>query len=239
MDPWLEHPSRWRDVHSSLVTYLRDDIQAALPPRYVARMEDRVYLEAQEHGIAPDVRVVERPGSPTARRRARAASRADVAVIVKAEVEVEERYVEILDLEAGSAIVTVIEVLSPTNKRPGAEGARAYRAKQTEVLGSDANLVEIDLLRGGAHTVAVPEGQLARVRPFDYLVVVRARLPRIAIPLREPDEDVVADLQSLVERAWERGAYSKTIDYATPAEPPLPPADASSARRLARKARRR
>lgn len=59
MDPYLEHPSRWRDVHSRLVTYLCDDLQGGLPGRYYARMEDRVFIDSEAYGFAPDVRIVE------------------------------------------------------------------------------------------------------------------------------------------------------------------------------------
>ena len=45
-------------------------------------------------------------------------------------------------------MVTVIELLSPWNKTPEA-GLAEYLAKRTNVLYSTANLVELDLLRGG------------------------------------------------------------------------------------------
>lgn len=241
MDPWLEHPNRWRDVHSSVVTYLRDDLHAILPRPYYARIEDRVIVDTEDKVILPDVRVVEAqkhagPGM--------AVLDADPAVFVTVQaVEVEEHYIEIRDLESGHKVVSVIEVISPTNKRPGGEGMRAYRAKQEELLASDTNLVEIDLLRGGQHVAAVSRDSLARLRPYHYLVVVRraakperretypvrldARLPRVAVPLRDPDADVVVDLQSLIDRAYERGAYAWTIDYQTPPEPPLESPDAA------------
>lgn len=146
----------------------------------------------------------------------------------------------------------MIEVLSPGNKRSASDGRAAYLARQRDVLGSDANLVEIDLLRGGEHTAAVPREALSRLGPYAYLVVVRraarpierelyavgvhARLPRIGVPLRSEDPDVVADLQVLVERAWECGAYWKTVDYGAPPDPPLPPDEAAWARGLLRRA---
>lgn len=157
-------------------------------------------------------------------------------VEVRAE-EIEEHYLQIYDAESGHRVVTVIEILSPSNKREDGEGAAAYRAKQAESLKSDVNLVEIDLLRGGRHTVAVPAPALKKHRPFHYLAVIRrasrprrrevypirlqSKLPRLPIPLVPPDADVVVDLQSLVERAWKCGAYGRTIDYAAPPEPPF------------------
>ena len=84
---------------------------------------------------------------------------AEIDTPVKVEVvpqEVHESYVEILDRQTGQQVVTVIEVVSPTNKFAGA-GRDSYVAKQREVLNSQAHLVEIDLLRAGQHVLAVAE----------------------------------------------------------------------------------
>ncbi len=56
-------------------------------------------------------------------------------------------FVEIRDASRGHALVTLIEIASPSNKRPGPD-RRAYEAKREEILDSDTSLVEIDLLRG-------------------------------------------------------------------------------------------
>ncbi len=70
-----------------------------------------------------------------------------------------ELYIEILDRESGMRVVTVIELVSPSNKYAG-PGRDKYVAKQQEVLQSDSNLVEIDLLRFGPHVLAVPEARV-------------------------------------------------------------------------------
>ena len=56
------------------------------------------------------------------------------------------RYLEVRDRE-GREVVTVIELLSPSNKRAG-DDRESYLAKRRELLRSPAHLVEIDLLRG-------------------------------------------------------------------------------------------
>src|SRR5205823_2593312 len=83
-----------------------------------------------------------------------------------------EPFVEIYVQEgSGRRLVTCIEVLSPSNKTPGEHGRSLYIRKQAEILASKVHLVEIDLLRAGEHTTAVP---LARARraagDFDYHV---------------------------------------------------------------------
>ncbi len=238
MDPYLEDPRGWRGVHASFLTYLCDAIAERLPGRYYARPEDRVYLDAEgPAALMPDARVAER-GGPLA-RGSTVADSAEGAVLVSVEPEeVHEHFIEVRDASTGDRVVTVIELLSPTNKRADSDGGRSYKRKQAEILASDANLVEIDLLRGGDHVVAVPRASArARCGAYDYLVVARrasrpeirelyanrlqGRLPRIAVPLREGDADIVTELQPVVDRVYAMGSYGSTIDYAKAADPPL------------------
>lgn len=244
MDPYLEDPRGWRGVHASFVTYLRDAIAEGLPPRYYARLEDRVYLDAEEpSAFLPDARVVERPGAP--RGTGPAVLEADPAITISVEpVELNESFIEILDASTGHRVVSVIELLSPTNKRPDSEGSRSYRKKQEELLASASNLVEIDLLRGGEHVVAVPRAAvLGRRGRYHYLVVIRrasnpykrtvhalrleTRLPKVGIPLLVGDPDVVVELQPILDRVYEMGSYGTTLDYSRPPSPPFEEEDAA------------
>lgn len=242
MDPYLEHPSLWPNVHQRLITYASDALQAQLAPRYYVSIGERVYLETPERSVYPDLWVVERGGPRAATSSALEADRPVVVVVEP--VERREVFIEIQDPGAGHRVVTVIEVLSPSNKQPG-EGRDLYLRKQAEVLASDVHLVEIDLLRGGAPTVALPPpppgGSQYRVvvtRSTDrtrrelYQVSIRDRLPRVAIPLQAADADAVLDLQAVLIEAYTKGAYGLRVDYeATPA-PPLGVEDAEWARGL-------
>jgi hypothetical protein len=66
-----------------------------------------------------------------------------------------ETYLEVRAVGDGG-VVTVIEVLSPANKRPG-EGRRLYLQKRAAVLGGLTSLVEIDLLRAGSEDEWAPQ----------------------------------------------------------------------------------
>jgi hypothetical protein len=55
MDPYLENPQLWPGVHNSLIIYLRDQLQPLLRPRYIAAVEERVYVESLERQYIPDV----------------------------------------------------------------------------------------------------------------------------------------------------------------------------------------
>lgn len=253
MDPYLEHPQLWTGVHSRLVVYLADQLQPQLQPRYLASVEERVFIEGPPRWIVPDVWVRESRAFPLELESSSAVAiaEADAAVLVEdAEGEVHESYIEILDLHSGQKVVTVIEVVSPSNKF-GGPGRDSYLSKQTDVRSSTAHLVEIDLLRTGHHVLAVPQWAVRARRPYDYLVsvnrakpprkrfetyptVLRQRLPRIRVPLAEGDPDVLLDLQAAVARVYDSGAYAARIDYQKPCEPPLAEADQAWAWELAR-----
>lgn len=249
MDPYWEDPAIWPGVHGRLVVYLADQLQPRLRPHYVAAVEERVYIEASpSRQVVPDVSI-RRPREPEPEHEGGMAVAGEVAVaegdepaLVEVDLlEIHESYVAILDLRSGQKIVTVIEVVSPSNKAPG-PGRASYEAKQREVLGSTAHLVEIDLLRTGQHVLAVPEWLARGSGYYDDLVCVnrahgmrnryelylrglRQRLPRVRIPLAGSDPDVVMDLQAAMAGVCESGAYDQRIDYRAACKPPLRPAD--------------
>jgi hypothetical protein len=247
MDPYLEDPPLWPGVHSALVVYLRDQLQPALQPRYVAAVEERVYIEGPpDRQFIPDL-WIKRAGRPEPAGAA-VAELDEPEVLCLPSVEIREPYIQILDLHSGQRVVAVIEVVSPSNKCPG-PGRDAYLAKQREIMGSTAHLIEIDLLRAGEHVLSVPSWLVARRAPYDYLICanraagprdlfdiyarrLRDRLPRIRIPLAGDDPDVRLDLQASIEKTCEAGSYRARIDYAAPCRPPLPPDDQAWARQL-------
>ena len=146
-----------------------------------------------------------------------------------------EGYIEIVDAASGNRVVTVIEFLSPTNKLPGWERDQ-YQKKQSAVIRSGANLVEIDLTRSGERALALETHAMPadcrttyqicvwRGGPPGRFEVYRApltrRLPPIRIPLRPTDADVRLDLQSLADRCYANGRYDD-LNYRAEPNPPL------------------
>jgi hypothetical protein len=221
MDPYLEAPLLWPGIHMALIVYLRDQLQPLIRPRYLAAIEERVYLERPDRDRIPDVRVHQhRPDAP---RGAVAVAESDAPILMQVpRREVHEGYIAVLDVQSGGRVVTVMEVLSPTNKYAG-PGRDSYLAKQEEILRGSVHLVEIDLLRTGPHVLAVPEYAARREAEYDYLVCVnrakeprdtyeiyprrlRERLPPLRVPLAESDPDVVLDLQAAVAKVYEAGS---------------------------------
>ena len=80
----------------------------------------------------------------------------DPLLVEAPDLEVHEPYIEIFDRQSDMHVVTVIELVSPSNKYSG-PGRELYLTKQKELRWSRTHLVEIDLLRFGPHVLAVPE----------------------------------------------------------------------------------
>lgn len=235
MDPYLESPALWPDVHHELMSVIRRRLNEQLRPRYVVRIEERLYVSSEDdpgrHVLVPDLRIS--AGDARADKRTGEASVAIAEPIVRTtliEEEVHEPRLEIIDASTG-AVVTVIEILSPANKVPGARGRDSYLQKRHEIMLSSTHLVEIDLLRAGRRIPiegALPEcAYLAHVsrseqRPQGLLWPIRLseELPTLPVPLSENDDDAAIELQAVVAETYENAGYDLTIDYG--AEPPLP-----------------
>ena len=135
-------------------------------------------------------------------------------------------FVEIRDRRSRE-LVTVIEVLSPSNKQPGSTRDQ-YLAKRQELLDSRANLVEIDLLRGGkamplderpdrtfAYSASVSRVD-DRPKAGFWPISLRERLPIIPIPLRSPDTDARLDLQEALNHVYDASGYEDYIYSGSP-----------------------
>jgi hypothetical protein len=235
MDPYLEEPSQWQGVHQRLITYAADALESSLRPRYHARIGERVYITEPPQGFYPDVSLVRYPAQREPSGGV-AVAEPDAPTALGEYLDEGQRQPFIEIVHASGEVVTVIEVLSPSNKaNPGCE---EYLNKQKQILSSGTHLVEIDLLRSGEHMVACPKEKLPT--PHHYLACInraghgwatdciplQRHLPRIGIPLREPDRDVVLDLQTIFDRCYDNGGYEDFIDYRQQPAPRLEFSDA-------------
>jgi hypothetical protein len=205
MDPYLEDPAFWQDFHRSFITYCRDDLLDRLPYAYEARIDERIRLvdvpSDQERQYLPDVAVLHdplrgRPAGAAAPQSSGSVSTLEPVTIPMAiTAEVRDTWIEILHRPERS-LVTVIELLSPTNKAGAGYGQ--YLEKRRAILEHHAHIVEIDLLVGGQRLPLLrplPPGHyytfVARNNRQPYVDVypwsVRDRLPTVPVPLRAPD----------------------------------------------------
>lgn len=236
MNPWLEHPALWPDVHNSLITAIRDVLSPRVGPKYFIAIEERVY-RVEGGGMQfvgrPDNAIVDPQGPSEAHDGVRM-RRLPVRVHVPVTDEVRETCLEVREGGSGE-VITVLELLSYANKHPG-RGREQYEAKRSSILDSDTHLVEVDLLRDerpmeiygakalGDYRILVsdaPRRPVADLYPFD----VRDPIPRFRIPLRKGDPEPDLDLGAVLHDLYDRAAYERRIDYRTGPAPSLRPAD--------------
>jgi hypothetical protein len=238
MNPFIEQTAHWQDFHTELLTTIRRSLTPQVGPNYIVQLEEHVYI----HDMPPEPRRrVGRADVSVARSRAEDPGNGAVGVLeAPAEVQLPEqdevriRFLEVRD-RRGRALITVIELLSPSNKRPG-EDRDLYLAKRREILRGSAHLVEIDLLRGWApmpmedrpacdYSVMVSRAE-RRPRAGFWMIRLRDPLPVIPIPLRIEDGDARVDLQEALHSAYDAAGYERYI-YEEMPEPALSAEDAA------------
>jgi hypothetical protein len=249
MDPFIEGCGLWADFHTKLIGEIERRLAVTLPERYFIQTGERAYVvlagtdgkeempfypdvgvEAAEHKVAPQAGGVGTAELATARD----------AVTMRAFIDehFRENFIEIYQADPEVRLVTCIEMLSPSNKRRGSEGWEQYLRKRNALLLGSANLVEIDLLRGGQRLPMVEPwpnsayyflvGRQSHV-PYCRVWPVHCHhaLPEVPVPLASPDPDVPLALGPLVEAVYERSRYARRIDYTKALHPPLTPEQAA------------
>jgi hypothetical protein len=245
MDPFIEDRGLWADFHDDLIAETKRALASQLPERYVIRTGRRAYVvlagtdEKDVKPMYPDVGIeTPRQGEQFSKAGSSAAvaeleqGTDSVAMRAFIEEEFRENFIEIYEADSESRLVTCIEVLSPSNKRPGTKGWTRYLRKRNALLSGEASLVEIDLLRGGRRMPMVEPWPQS---PYYLLVGRESRvptcrvwpayfdrpLPEIPIPLVHPDPDLRLALQPLIDAVYERSRYGRELDYTQPLTLPL------------------
>jgi Protein of unknown function (DUF4058) len=247
MNPYLEHPDFWSEVHHRLITAIADTIAPLIRPKYYAAIEKRTYLSEIEDSVLvgiPDLAVYTKRTSTnqTGSTVALATQTEAISVTVPIPEEVRESYLEIREVGTGT-VVTVVEIISPKNKRAG-EGREAYERKRQQILGSGTHLVEIDLLRSGKPMRILEEIQSdyrilisrsdRRPRAYLYTFSVRDTIPSFYLPLQSGESEPLVELQSLLNGVYERAGYDLRLDYTQEPVPKLKPEDVTWASELLR-----
>jgi hypothetical protein len=203
MDPYLEG-EMWVEFQHSFVHRISQQVMPLVRPKYVAFLAKRYCREPIVfEGSDKEARTVQPIMD-------------DVPVLA----------IEIRDV-AERRLVTLIEILSPVNKR--GEGAREYAQRRLELMQTNTHLLEIDLLCQGRRIQLLQEPppapyylylSRAQRRPYTqvWALPLSKPLPTIPVPLLPPDPDVPLDLQAAMTDCFTLVGYEDLLDYS--AKPP-------------------
>jgi hypothetical protein len=231
MDPYLENPDLWPDVHLGMLVGIGEQITRTLGPQYVGRLKLTTFT------VAPDDPAKEfyTPDEGVIRPREREPFSA------------RHRQLEVRRPANGRAF-TVIEIVSPWAKVSGSKGRDVLNEKRAAVIEAGVNWLEIDLLRMGDRTGELPECKLPPsayrmfvnqrgsdgLRQHVWPVRLRDRLPVLRLPLGAGETDAPLDVQAVLDSAYDRAAYDLDVNYGIEPVPPLDPEDAAWADALLR-----
>ena len=245
MNPYLEDPLIWPGFHNQLIARMAFELGPQVPANYRVDIQERTEVvtiggSASEPTFRiPDARVTATSDLPD--RLELAPAYTNTATTATAPLEngvavrvamLEEARVTYLYVQRMPdwKVVTIVEVLSPTNKIPG-EGRTNYLHKRDEVFASGVSLVEIDLLRGGQpmplQTVLPPshyrilvsrgwERPDAVLYPFN----VQQAIPKFTLPLSPDDDEPEVNIGPIVNALHHNARYAQVVRYAD--RPPGP-----------------
>ena len=262
MDPYLERPGVWHGFHTNLIVEMQRAIVAQVSPRYIVQSQESLFVGGHpddedfigggDDGGGPSLgrparrKVAEGnvfltggvPHSGAADGGSNGKSAGAVleppvrAALPSLPLPRKHRWVEVRD-GRDRRLVTLVELLSPANKRRGPDRDR-YARKRLEVVEAGVNLVEIDLLRGGG-----PRLPVFGLPACDYYALVarpgerddvgvwpiglRDPLPAVPVPLRPPDADARLDLQALLTAVYDSCRLDVYAYDAPPTRPSPPP----------------
>ena len=231
MNPYLELPQFWSQVHTHLIVAIADYMNPILRPKYRMSMEQRVYTDTNNDdnlelvGIPDNVVFTPRSNpSDTSSNVAVAPPKVQPLTISLHQPEtVKEWYLRVKNVET-QEVVTVIEILSPKNKKVG-EGRNKYIKKREKVLMSLTHLIEIDLLRKGEimpmniddtiksdYRIVISRSD-RRPKADLYAFNLAQEIPSIPLPLKAEDQELFIPLQDLLHSLYEKGSYDLAINY--------------------------
>ncbi|MEZ4867347.1 MAG: DUF4058 family protein [Caldilineaceae bacterium] len=239
MDPYTEARHLWKGIHTQLIGELSTHLlPPLLAPAYYVDVEPSLQVRSSQ-SLFPDLQILttHRHSAQRPSGFALPVAEATMALTTLPELEEEEEesaiFIRTADAEQ---LVTVIEILSYSNKTRGVDKYARYLAKRRDLLKSGIHLVEIDLLRWGQRVVNdLPD------QPY-HILITRADeqpqgrvwsfglsdpIPITPLPLIDGDEYVPLPLQTAYTTIYQARNFRQRLDYSVEPEPPLTPAQRS------------
>lgn len=190
MDPYLEAPELWPDVHQSLAFVLREQLSGRLRPRYVAMVHHEIEVEMRKlKHFRIEVREAEG-----------------------------RRLVAVVEILSRANKVPGRDRTAYEEKRAAYLSSAAHlieidllRAGERWSLGRGE--------RREAYRVLVSRARTHRDAEV-WPVALSDPLPAVPLPLLKPDPDVPMDLGAAMARVYDGAGYDLIIDYGAPPPPP-------------------
>jgi hypothetical protein len=226
MNPYLETRGLWPDVHNRLIGAISSFLRRNLPLRYSVVTEERVVIghnpaeEPRRRYAVPDLAISSDAAHPI--NAAPEVSDQAVVVVIPEVYWTRQRFLTIREQSRGHA-VTILEILSPTNKFPG-EGRRDYLDKRLRILESGTHLLEVDLVRVGdplpvegydrdaPYRILVSRSEMrpsAELYPFS----LRSPIPDIVVPLIDSADEPTLQLNKIVNDLYLQDYYARLMNY--------------------------
>lgn len=236
MNPYLEHPELFPGLHHWLIIEIARFLSPQLRPKYRVAVEVRTYETSDEDSLQvgiPDVTIRSRQtanDSTTTNVVVVEPSVEPVKVRIPVPLTIKEGYLEVREVGT-EALITTIEILSPSNKRSG-KGRQKYLKKRETILETRTNLVEIDLLRKGQpmpivgnkiqshYRILVYRGDTRPIADL-YAFNLQNVIPSFSLPLRSDDREPVINLQELLNEIYDVSGYDLVVDYSQEVVPAL------------------
>jgi hypothetical protein len=236
MDPYLEHPELWSGVHHWLIIRIAEFLNPQINPKYRVAVKVRVFETIVTQSLLvgiPDLTIkTSKAGVKTNQNNVAVAELSPQPVRINLPIPetIKQGYLEVKEVATGE-VVTVIELLSPVNKKPG-EGRNSYLNKRQKILGSSPNFVELDLLKSGHkmpmdsngiksdYRIVVSRGNI-RPQADLYAFNLTDKIPPFPLPLQPEDSEPIINLQDLVNQVYDHAAYDLVINYQQDPYPPV------------------
>lgn len=209
IDPWAEAPHYFQQIHASMIGNIANTIKSPLMTMgyYIGREASLQIAENRE----PDIFIQRAMNVVTKIPKwdyelAAVEVLADPGSSIDSEITLDALHI----YQQDGTLVTVVEIISPSNK-VNTEGIAAYRQRREKlVIEQGVNVVEIDPSRSVKRMVAHPSvlrhpyhAIIYLPNEFPHLVgmAFRQRMKRIALPLR--GEVIPVELQAAYDSAYQ------------------------------------
>jgi hypothetical protein len=149
MNPYLEQDDCWQDFHQTYIKELRDQIVSQVGGAYIVKLETHIYV----HELGAGTRQLAGRADVGVSRKEHVPSTGATTAVLEAPLKVRlpavdfesSDFIEIRD-KASRSPVTVIEMLSPSNKKVGPDREQ-YVGKRSFLRYKQVHFVELDFLR--------------------------------------------------------------------------------------------